>query len=295
MTLSDSRNKARALGRIKRLASSGLRLDPLVRTVFELINDAVPNSPNRVLLAGGGNRIDAYVGSTEEIAKATPLYRKYFVESAPWVCGIKFPYDAYGLGTVLPSKVIWTQSDLATDNFYRAEGYNAVYRPLGWHHVLQVVFQESGRFLGYCPIWRSLDQKPFSRDDVEFLRDAAAHIAHGLRAAQLLEGIEFSPTPLREFEPRPAGHAGTILLDANRKLLTIDPDARLFLQQLGILDGVTVDQFTPAPVRDGLVYVSRMLDEIFRGTDSDAGRAQLRSIASISIGPASCSSCAASG
>ena len=60
MTLSDSRNKARALGRIKRLASSGLPLEPFVRGVFESLNDGVPHSPNRVMLAGGGERIDAH-------------------------------------------------------------------------------------------------------------------------------------------------------------------------------------------------------------------------------------------
>ena len=53
------------------------------------------------------------------------------------------------------------------------------------------------------------------------------------------------------------------------KLLAIDPDARLILQQLGVLDGVTIDQFTPAPVRDGLAYVSRTLAKIFHGADSE--------------------------
>ena len=48
MTRSDTRNKEIALGRIKRLASSGLPVEPFVRSVFELINDAVPNSPNKV-------------------------------------------------------------------------------------------------------------------------------------------------------------------------------------------------------------------------------------------------------
>lgn len=48
----DLRNKEVALGRIKRLASSGLLLEPLVRSVFDLINDAVPNNPNRGLHVG---------------------------------------------------------------------------------------------------------------------------------------------------------------------------------------------------------------------------------------------------
>jgi DNA-binding CsgD family transcriptional regulator len=273
MTLGDSRNKARALGRIKRLASAALPLDPFVTTVFELFNDAVPHSPNRVILAGGGDRIDAYMGSTEEIARAAPLFHQYFVDSPPPVCGIKFPYDAHALRNVLPSKVIWTQADLALENLYRAEGYNVVYRPLGWHHLLQVVFQESGEFFGYYPIWRTADQKPFSRDDIEFLRNAAPHVAHGLRAARLLERNEVPYALPGEFQLASPWRPGVILLDAGGELVAIDPYARLVLQQLGVLDGVTVDQFAPGPVRDGLAYVSSKLAEIFRGTESESERA----------------------
>jgi DNA-binding CsgD family transcriptional regulator len=269
MTLSDSRNKARALGRIKRLAGSGLPLDPFVRGVFEALYDGVPHSPNRVILASGGERIDAYVGSNDEIARAAPLFRKFFVDSAPKVCGVKFAFDADALTKVLPSKTIWTQQDLVLDHFFRADGYNTVYRPLGWHHLLQVVFEESGEFFGYYPIWRSVDQKPFSRDDIEFVRNAASHVAHGLRAARLFERFESSPERPEEFLPLSRRGAGVILLDSAGKLLAIDPDARLILQQLGVLDGVTIDQFTPAPVRDGLAYVSRMLAKIFHGADSE--------------------------
>jgi DNA-binding CsgD family transcriptional regulator len=274
MTLSDSRCKARALGRIKRLASSGLPLDPFVRGVFEAVNDGVPHSPNRVMLAGGGDRIDAYVGSTEEIARAAPLFRKYFVDTPPHICGVRLPYDAYGLTNVLPSRTIWTQSDLLLDNFFRAESYNTVYRPLGWHHLLQVVFQESGEFLGYYPIWRSADQKPFTLEDVEFLRNAAPHIAHGLRATRLLERSEPPPAQPGEFRPLSGWRTGVILLDSSGKLIAIDPDARLILQQLAILDGVAVDRFAPTPVREGLAYLSHILAKIFRGTESDADHAR---------------------
>lgn len=273
MTLSDSRNKARALGRIKRLASSGLPLEPFVRGVFEAVNDGVPHSPNRVMLADGGSNTDSYVGSTEEITRASPLFRKYFVDASSAECGVRFPYDAKALRTVLPSKVIWTQSDLVLDNFFRADGYNAVYRPLGWHHLLQVVFQESGEFLGYYPIWRSVDQKPFSLDDIEFVRRAAPHITHGLRATRLLEHRESPPTHPDEFQSLSGWHTGVILLGSNGKLIAIDPEARLILQQLGVLDGVSIDQFAPTPVRDGLAYISRKLTEIFRGTESGSEHA----------------------
>lgn len=273
MTLSDSRNKARALWRIKRLASSGLPLEPFVRGVFEAVNDGIPHSPNRVMLAGGVDRLDGYIGSTEEISRAAPLYRKYFVDSPLNVSCLRFPFDAHGLRNVLPSRTIWNQPDLVLDSFFRADAYNAVYRPLGWRHLLQVVFQESGEFLGYYPIWRSADQQPFGQSDAEFLRNAAPHVAHGLRAAKLLEQIESAPTRPDDFQTVRPWRAGAILLDSDRELLAIDPDARIIFQQLGVLDGATITKFESTPVGDGLAYVSRLLTEIFRGTESDAQRA----------------------
>ena len=273
MTISDSRSKARALGCIKRLASSGLPLDSFVQATFEALNDGVPHSPNRVMLAGGGERIDAYIGNTLEIARATPLYRKFFVDSPPHVGGIKFLYNADVLKKVLPSKVIWEQSELALDSFYKADGYNMVYRPLGWHHLLQVVFQESGELQGYCPLWRTADQKPFSRDDARFLCDAAPHVAHGLRIARLLERAESPRLPSNQFQAVPDWRPGIILLGSRGEVIAIDPDARLLLQQVGVLDGISVDRFAPSPFRDGLEYVSRTLAGIFGGAVSDSERA----------------------
>ena len=44
-----------------------------------------------------------------------------------------------------------------------------------------VLFQENGDLAGYYPLWRSPDQKPFTREDMGFLKASAPHIAHGLR------------------------------------------------------------------------------------------------------------------
>jgi len=204
VALGDSRNKEAALGRIKRLASSGLPLEPFARTVLDLLNDGVPYSPNRVILAGGGDRIDSYIGSTQEIAAAVPLYHQFFVDAPPEVSGINMRYDAHALGRVLPSRTIWMQEELASPDFHLREGFNTVYRPLGWHHLVQVVFQEDGGFIGYCPLWRSADQKPFSRDDIAFIKAAAPHIAHGLKTAQLIQrgnAQEMTSPPFRAGVP----------------------------------------------------------------------------------------------
>ena len=115
MTLSDSRSKARALGRIKRLASSGLPLDPFVRSVFELINDAVPTSPNRAIHVGG-ERSDAYICTTPETEAIIPLQNRYFVESPPEISGAKFRHDLHTLLNVLPTRTIWQQHDAFDTN-----------------------------------------------------------------------------------------------------------------------------------------------------------------------------------
>lgn len=269
MTLSDSRNKARALSRIKRLASSGLPLDPFVQTVLHLVNDAVPNSPNKALHVGTA-RSDAYVCNTQEVRGIVDLHNRYFVESSSEISGSRFPFDVQTLKTLLVKKTVWLQPDAFTSHMYRAEGYNEAYRPLGWHHTIAMVFQEMGEYVGYCGVWRSVDQKPFSREDIKFLQIVAPHIAHGLKVASLLEQPVISSG---DFLPLPGWHSGVILLDTRGHPVAMDAAARLIFQQLGVLDGCTIDALGAAPVCDGLAYISRRLAEVFRGTDTDSERA----------------------
>jgi hypothetical protein len=102
---------------------------------------------------------------------------------------------------LLPRKTIWSQEDSFRPDFRRAEGFNETYRPLGWHHIISTVYEEEGECLGYYGMWRTVDQKPYSREDIQFLRESAPHISHGLRAAQLLsrdttaDAASFAPLP----------------------------------------------------------------------------------------------------
>jgi DNA-binding CsgD family transcriptional regulator len=270
MVRSDARNKEVAIARIKRLASSGLPLEPFARTALDLLNDGVAYSPNRVILAGGSNYIDSYIGSTPEIATAIPLYRKFFLDAPPEVSGLRVPYDTQGLSKVLPSRIIWTLEQLALPDFYRREGFNAVYRPLGWHHLVQVIFQESGEFAGYCPVWRSADQKPFVTDDINFLRAAAPHIAHGLKTAQLMRRDGGDG---KSFAPLAGWSLGTILMDGNGQPIAIDAQARMIFQSIGVLDGVNVSAFSMPQLRDAFDYIAQALDGIFRDPASGSSAA----------------------
>ncbi len=260
MTRSDTRNKEVALGRIKRLASSGLPLEPFVRSIFELINDAVPNSPNRSLHVGEG-RSDAYIWSTPEVGANISLNNRYFVNSSPEISGMKFRIDMHTLQHVLPSKTIWSHRDVFLPEFDRAEGFNETYRPLGWHHSLAVTFCEAYSYIGYCGIWRTVDQKPFGHEDVTFLKAAAPHVAHGLKAAKLL--VE-RPTLDDGFAPFAGWGSGVILLDQSGHPIAMDSSARQIFHQIGVFDGIGSDAFAARSIRSALDYVMLTLRQIFR-------------------------------
>src|SRR5580700_2675110 len=59
-TLSDARNKENALRRIKRLGSAGLPLEPFAKTLFEVLEEAIPHNPNDVLFSFNKHEV-AYI------------------------------------------------------------------------------------------------------------------------------------------------------------------------------------------------------------------------------------------
>ena len=158
----------------------------------------------------GRDRADAHICATPETERIIPLHNRYFVESPPSVSGTRFRIDLNTLLNILPTKTIWQQHDSFVTDFHRAEGFNEVYRPLGWHHILSVIFQEAGSYVGYYGIWRGADQKPFSSDDIAFLTAAAPHITHGLKAAQLMQ---LDQSDGGGFAAVPGWGSGVILID----------------------------------------------------------------------------------
>ena len=116
MVQSDTRNKEVALRRIKRLGSSGLALEPFVRSIFDLVNDAVPHSPHRVLLARS-NSVEAFIGITAEAYAVVAHHRRYYVGSAPEQSGSRFRLDTPTLQTLGRKQIIWTRDEIAFPNF----------------------------------------------------------------------------------------------------------------------------------------------------------------------------------
>jgi DNA-binding CsgD family transcriptional regulator len=258
--IADIRRKELALGRIKRLASSGLALEPFVHSVFELINDAVPNSPNRSFHAGV-KRSDAFIFSNVETERIiNPLHDRFYVEAPPEISGVRFRMNIPTVRQLSCSKVTWKHEEITLPNFHRTEGFNTVFRPAGYHHFLLALFQEGGEFVGYYPIWHGADQKPFNAQDVAFVQAAAPHIAHGLKATQFL-GRQRADH--KGFVPGAGWGSGIILMDNAGRLIAMDTEARLIFQQLGVLDST-------GPIRNALDYITSTLRSIFHAPEINA-------------------------
>ncbi len=74
MIRSDLRNKEIALGRIKRLASSGLPLEPFARTIFELFHDAIAHGYDRAMGVSGDQLQELFFASTPEVVAMVPNF-----------------------------------------------------------------------------------------------------------------------------------------------------------------------------------------------------------------------------
>jgi hypothetical protein len=66
-----------ALSRIRQLSSSGLPLEPFARSLFELLNDAIPYSPNRSILLDTKDDSDGFLVSNNETLAALQPFREF--------------------------------------------------------------------------------------------------------------------------------------------------------------------------------------------------------------------------
>jgi DNA-binding CsgD family transcriptional regulator len=261
---SDARNKEIALTRIKRLASSGLRLQPFVETLFELMNDGVPHNHNRVFYLTGNDDEPVVICASRETEAILPLHQKYFWGSPAENSGARYGIDSPTIKNIVPTRIIWTTEEVFTDDFYRSEGFNVVYRPLGYHTLAYVTFTDDGEFIGGYPMWRGAGEKPFSREDFAFFKTAAPHISHGLRVAKARTNCEEDD----DFLPSALWGTGIVLMDTGGKLIAIDDQARDTFAHIGGLDGLHPRSFHER-INEGLEYVRRTLAGIF-GKDSIA-------------------------
>jgi transposase len=261
--ISDAHNKEVALRRIKRLANAGLPLQPYVTSLFELLNDAVPNSSNKSFLPNSGDQPTAAIGSTREVYDQMANHQRLFVDAPFDTLQIRAPLNFSGLQSFYVNKPVWRMEEWTLPQYRRTGGFNVVLGAFGWYEVAMLIFAENGRVFGCAPIGKGRDQKPLSRDDVDFFRACAPHVTHGLRNAQLLT------ERVREaegFQPLALWGTGVVLMDADGGIMAIDDEARSIFASMGVLDGVSIYAFEER-VREGLAYVHRLVMSVFHDNE----------------------------
>jgi DNA-binding CsgD family transcriptional regulator len=258
--ISDSERKIGALRKIQRLCSSGLPLEPLVQTLFEVIDEAIPYAANKVFLADSGINPSRYLMNNPELAQWNPVQKHFYIDAPPAVSGMRCNFGPSGLA-LMKAKPVWRSDELALPHFYRSAGYYEFLRPLGYHHMLWLVFEEHGETRGYCPIWRGEDMPPFTRDDIQFATLAAPHIAHGLKLADDMESrLTFNES---EFVGVPGTNLGLVTCDARGRIVAIDPEAAAIFFEMGIFDGLRAETIQNEGLCEAFAYVGRLLSGVF--------------------------------
>ncbi len=197
--VSDYERKCRALARIKRLASSGMPLQPFAYTLFDLVRDAVPYDETSPGLAAGSAIGSRWVIRDFDYHRWFAPMQTYLFEAGPERSGLYSP-------SALPRirRPVLRHEQIARPHYYRSEGYNEFFRHLGMHHgLLTILRDEQGCFTGYYPVFRSALMKPFSNDDMAFFKAAAPHIANGVGIAGSIPPAVADGGPLSRFSSFP--------------------------------------------------------------------------------------------
>src|SRR5690348_2533800 len=180
MTRSDARNKEVALKRIKRLAVSGLPLQPFVETVFALLHGAIPSSPLKALLPNGEDA-GSFICNAPELYSALPHARENFFDADvdPAEVGLRFSNASADLNSTFGARTVWRHEEAFLPSFHGSEQFNEITKPLGWWKMLAIVFKDGETLCGVYPIWREAKQREFSSEDFRFAQACAPYIACG--------------------------------------------------------------------------------------------------------------------
>jgi DNA-binding CsgD family transcriptional regulator len=262
--LSDHERKRRALARIKRLSSSGMSLQPFAYTLFDLVYDGVPYDEATQGLAAASTSGSGWVVRNFDYDRWSPTMDKYLSEAGP---GMSCTYSLH-LGQI--RRTVVRHEQIARPDYYRSEGYNEFFRPLGMHHgLLTLLRDEQECFVGYYPVFRSALMKPFSNDDMAFFKAAAPHIAHGVGIAG---SISPEPADGGIFEPFAQVPQGVVVMDRAGKVLSLNRAAHSLFFNFALYDDLGAKAFTSGKLSAALTYVAHQLRTIL-GSYDDASAA----------------------
>ena len=254
--LNDFAHKRQALARIKRLASSGLPLQPFAYTLFDIVREAVPYdeaSPGLVADCGEGPR---WIVRDFNFERWFAQMQKYLLHASPEVSGFRS-------ASLLPGnpRTVLRHDEMVRPNYYCSEGYNEFFHSMGMHHGLLTLLRDKhGGFVGYYPIFRSEKMKPFGRDDADFLKAVAADIAQGIGTASLVAPYLSDDDAFAPFRDVPMG---ILVMNWTGKVLSLNGAAKALLRQFAIYDNWGAEISASSGFSEALRQIARELRAIF--------------------------------
>jgi DNA-binding CsgD family transcriptional regulator len=270
--MGDYARKRQGLARIRRLASAGIPLQPFAYTLFDFVRDAVPYdevSPGLVATSSDSPR---WIVRDFNYERWFPHMQKYLLEAGPEISGFRPP-------SLLPlnRRLVLRHDEMVCSNYYRSEGYNEFFRFMGMHHgLLTLLRDEHGQFLGYYPVFRSERMRPFTAEDMEFFKAAAAYVALGVSTAAL---ITWQSAEEDVFEPFERVPLGVVVMNRDGKVLSMNRAAQSLFLQFAIYDGWRTDLSRDGGLSAALCYIASQLRSIFghrEETSLEAGQPVVR-------------------
>lgn len=224
----------RPLRLIRHAACSGLPLYPYVQLLFDLIDQAIPNSENKVLFLGPQGHSTGIVRGIDSTVYG-PVYRRLALLS---------PRESRFLPLrVLASlgKDVFEHDERVLPGFRKGQSYAELFAPLGFDLSLGCILRHEGEVTGFYPLWRDRTAPAFSAAERKFLSRAAPWIAHGVAT-----GLRRRACGVPEdgpFDPLPNLAHGMLLLDRNGRILGLNERARALFMRLDEYDASSTGTF----------------------------------------------------
>jgi DNA-binding CsgD family transcriptional regulator len=260
---SDWERKRRALRKIQRLASSGLPLVPFAHALFDISAEAIDQSDIHRI----GERFGFWFARNFDIEKWSGIYKQVVMDTAGrsgFVSLDSFYKSAKPTaGFFVPAggrHPDFISAQFFLPDFMRSSAWNEFFRPAGIDGALLNVLRDRGEIVGLYPLHRDGHMRTWGNTDIDFLRMAVPHIAHGFKAARQ---VGYSCNESDVFLPFDGTSQAIILTTIDGRVLALSHPARSIFQQIGIFDRQPADPLSARSMRAGLDYIARILRTVF--------------------------------
>jgi DNA-binding CsgD family transcriptional regulator len=156
--------------------------------------------------------------------------------------------------------------------FHESPAYDEMWRHHKVYSGAMSVLRCHGQFIGCSPVWKSRAEKPFTQNDLEFLRKAQPLIIHGMQVCRASVQTSLAQDQTELVSP----DIGVITADFKGRVIAMDERAKALFFQPALFDGRTLDAFSSTNLRSGLQYVSDIVRQTFSkpgsGLDVPAAR-----------------------